>query len=298
MASIAVLPVLIGLAVDYAIQFQARFAEALREGSSAPRAAVEAAARGGPGDRHRAAGDGGRLRRAAALADPDGPLLRAAAGGGRRDRLRARAHRRPRHPFDDRQSPRRRRSGRLGAPAGARLRPRGRDRQRAERARRAGGGAPSPCRSRCPGGCSRRRWCWRWPAGSPARKTELISDIRELVPGDLPELQDVDELEDETGSPGEVNVTVDADDLTDPELIAWMAASSSRVLERHGYSRRVHQLPARTSSSAREPSLPTSSAGRTTPSREPDRADPRPPPRLLLPGGDRPRPGAATAAPP
>ena len=48
MASIAVLPVLIGLSVDYAIQFQARFAEALRGGSSPPRAAVEAAARGGP----------------------------------------------------------------------------------------------------------------------------------------------------------------------------------------------------------------------------------------------------------
>ena len=48
MASIAVLPVLIGLSVDYAIQFQARFAEAVRAGSSPPRAAVEAAARGGP----------------------------------------------------------------------------------------------------------------------------------------------------------------------------------------------------------------------------------------------------------
>src|SRR4051794_9085801 len=48
MASIAVLPVLIGLSVDYAIQFQARFVEAIRDGSSAPRAAVEAAARGGP----------------------------------------------------------------------------------------------------------------------------------------------------------------------------------------------------------------------------------------------------------
>ena len=46
MASIAVLPVLIGLAVDYAIQFQARFVEAVRAGSSPPRAAVEAAARG------------------------------------------------------------------------------------------------------------------------------------------------------------------------------------------------------------------------------------------------------------
>ena len=48
MASIAVLPVLTGLAVDYAIQFQARFRERLEEGSSPARAAVEAAARGGP----------------------------------------------------------------------------------------------------------------------------------------------------------------------------------------------------------------------------------------------------------
>src|SRR5919108_1128806 len=48
MASIAVLPVLIGLSVDYAIQFQARFVEAARAGSSPARAAVEAAARGAP----------------------------------------------------------------------------------------------------------------------------------------------------------------------------------------------------------------------------------------------------------
>ncbi|MGH2955130.1 MAG: MMPL family transporter, partial [Solirubrobacterales bacterium] len=48
MASLAVMPILIGLAVDYAIQFQARFAESRRAGSSPARAAVEAAARGGP----------------------------------------------------------------------------------------------------------------------------------------------------------------------------------------------------------------------------------------------------------
>ena len=48
MASIAVLPILIGLAVDYAIQFQARFVEARSSGSSPARAAVEAGARGGP----------------------------------------------------------------------------------------------------------------------------------------------------------------------------------------------------------------------------------------------------------
>ena len=43
MASIAVLPVLIGLAVDYAIQFQARFDEQ-RSGGAGPRAADERAA--------------------------------------------------------------------------------------------------------------------------------------------------------------------------------------------------------------------------------------------------------------
>ncbi len=48
MAVIAGLPILIGLAVDYAIQIQARFTEARRAGSSPARAAAEAAANGGP----------------------------------------------------------------------------------------------------------------------------------------------------------------------------------------------------------------------------------------------------------
>src|SRR5262245_48365952 len=48
MASVAVLPVLIGLAVDYAIQFQARFQEAQAEGMAPARAATAAAGRGGP----------------------------------------------------------------------------------------------------------------------------------------------------------------------------------------------------------------------------------------------------------
>ena len=48
MASIAVLPILIGLAVDYAIQFQARFNEAPRRGL------VAAASRGRGGGARRA----------------------------------------------------------------------------------------------------------------------------------------------------------------------------------------------------------------------------------------------------
>ncbi|HKP89277.1 MAG TPA: MMPL family transporter, partial [Thermoleophilaceae bacterium] len=48
MASIAALPVLIGLAVDYAIQLQARFDESRREGLGPTAAARAAAVRGGP----------------------------------------------------------------------------------------------------------------------------------------------------------------------------------------------------------------------------------------------------------
>ena len=97
MASLAVLPVLIGLAVDYAIQFQARFARGARaRARRPPRAAVEAAARGGPVIGDRGARHGGRLPRPAALADPDGARLRPAAGRRDRDRVRARAHRRAR----------------------------------------------------------------------------------------------------------------------------------------------------------------------------------------------------------
>ena len=47
MASIAVLPILIGLAVDYAIQFQARYDEAVAGGASGVRRPA-AAGRGGP----------------------------------------------------------------------------------------------------------------------------------------------------------------------------------------------------------------------------------------------------------
>ncbi len=48
-AAVAVLPILVGLAVDYAVQFQARVAEAERRSPGRGRAAVAiAAARGGP----------------------------------------------------------------------------------------------------------------------------------------------------------------------------------------------------------------------------------------------------------
>jgi predicted RND superfamily exporter protein len=70
-----------------------------------------------------------------------------------------------------------------------------------------------------------------WAAGT---QTKLISDIRQLLPADLPELQDVDRLEDVTGQSGDVYVAVKAPDLSDPALVTWMGDFENRVLKRHG----------------------------------------------------------------
>ncbi len=51
-------------------------------------------------------------------------------------------------------------------------------------------------------------------------QSEVVSDVRELVPQDLQALQDVNVLQEETGVSGEIDVTVRADDITDPAVIA------------------------------------------------------------------------------
>jgi hydrophobe/amphiphile efflux-3 (HAE3) family protein len=72
-AQVAVLPVLVGLAVDYAIQFQSRVQEARVDASRSPEAGVEAA--GGPGRSEIEPA----VRRAAAVG---GPTIAAAAAAG------------------------------------------------------------------------------------------------------------------------------------------------------------------------------------------------------------------------
>jgi uncharacterized protein len=68
-------------------------------------------------------------------------------------------------------------------------------------------------------------------------QTEVVSDVRELVPRDLEALRDVNELQEETGVSGEIDVTVRADDLTRPEVVAWMAKFQQETLAAHGYRR-------------------------------------------------------------
>ena len=66
-------------------------------------------------------------------------------------------------------------------------------------------------------------------------QTEVISDVRELVPRDLQALKDVNVLQDATGVSGEIDVTLAGEDLTDPKVIQWMTEFQSGVLQAHGY---------------------------------------------------------------
>jgi hydrophobe/amphiphile efflux-3 (HAE3) family protein len=225
MASIAVLPVLIGLAVDYAIQLQARFDEAVASGARGADAARQAAASGGP------------VVGAACLATAAGflalqlsptPMVRSfgllltagvviafalALTAGMAALALRRAAPEP-----------------GSAPPGPRRLARVR-----ERAGEAARGAlavsiASPGRVLAVG--LALALCG-WVAGT---RTDTVSDIRELVPGDLREVRDLEELQDITGVSGELDVTVTSEDLTDPELIAWMAAFKERVLEYGGFT--------------------------------------------------------------
>jgi hypothetical protein len=66
-------------------------------------------------------------------------------------------------------------------------------------------------------------------------QTEVISDVRELVPRDLQALEDVNVLQDATGVSGEIDVTLSGEDLTEPAVIEWMTGFQRDVLAAHGY---------------------------------------------------------------
>ena len=218
MASIAALPILIGLAVDYAIQFQARFDEEVAAGSGGVEAARAAAAAGGPtiGTACLATGAGFL----ALLLSPT-PMVRsfglllvvgiAIAFG-------------------------------LALTAGfAAL---------SLRSPKGGGGAP---RSRPATSLSSSNACWRSPSTAPREllaaglalavlgwglgtQIESVSDVRELAPQSIREVRDLNRLQEATGVSGELDVRVHAPDLTDPGTLRWMADFKRRVLRSNGFS--------------------------------------------------------------
>ncbi|HEY5942211.1 MAG TPA: MMPL family transporter [Solirubrobacterales bacterium] len=72
-----------------------------------------------------------------------------------------------------------------------------------------------------------------WAAGT---KVETVSDIRELAPQNIKAVEGLNELQETTGVSGELDVSIGAPDLTDPEVIEWMAGFKKRVLEESGFA--------------------------------------------------------------
>ncbi len=228
MATIAVLPILIGLAVDYAIQFQARFDEAVEGGAAGADAARKAAAAGGPtiatACLATAAGflalqlspipmvrDFGLLlvvgiaiafglslttgfaalglRRAGPVVAGDPPSPAVAKASSGRGSLR-------RHPPVERLLALATDRPMVVLAAGAALAVVG------------------------------------WAAGT---QIETTANIRELAPQDLAAVESLNELEETTGVSGQLDVSVKAPDLTDPATIEWMAGFKRRVLRANGF---------------------------------------------------------------
>ncbi len=240
MASIAVLPVLIGLAVDYAIQLQARVQEEARHGDVAiAPAARRAALLGAPAVAVAAAATAAGF---AALALSPVPMVRdfgillvagiaiafgCALFAGTAALVLA-----------DRASAPSRLRGRRAAAAGHVL--------RTARARAAAGPAARRVRHTATTALS-------FAIARPARvlaiavalaaagwaldtQTRVESDIQKLVPQDLPALRDLDALQRSTGVGGEIDVIIEGADLTRPAVLNWMIDYQTGVLERFGYS--------------------------------------------------------------
>jgi hydrophobe/amphiphile efflux-3 (HAE3) family protein len=250
MATIAVLPVLIGLAVDYSIQSQARFDEVLaRDGGPPDAAAPVAAAAGGPtiatAGLATAVGFLTLLLSPVPMVREFGLLLVAGivialvcaftAGLAALSRLDRRA---PRAAGVPPTFPRIRRRMADAAAAGADS-PVGRLLTRRWRVIRLG--AVERSERALSRSVARPRGVLAvglvvavagWAADT---QTEVVSDVRELVPGDLQALRDVETLEQETGVAGEIDVTVTADDITRPEVLSWMSDFQTSTLRTAGY---------------------------------------------------------------
>ena len=72
-----------------------------------------------------------------------------------------------------------------------------------------------------------------WAAGT---QVDTVTDIRELAPQNVKAVEGLNELQDTTGVSGELDVSITAPDLTDPETVEWMAGFKKRVLEANGFS--------------------------------------------------------------
>lgn len=71
-----------------------------------------------------------------------------------------------------------------------------------------------------------------WAAGTQA---DSATEIRQLLPTRTDSVQDLIDFEETTGSSGEVDVIVRADDVTDPRVVKWMTDLRTSILAGAGY---------------------------------------------------------------
>jgi hydrophobe/amphiphile efflux-3 (HAE3) family protein len=66
-------------------------------------------------------------------------------------------------------------------------------------------------------------------------QTAVQSDVTKLVPASMPQLRDLHTLERVTGVSGEIDVVVHARDVATPRTIGWMTSYENRLLTHYGY---------------------------------------------------------------
>jgi hydrophobe/amphiphile efflux-3 (HAE3) family protein len=235
MASIAVLPILIGLAVDYAVQFQSRVGEA-RATQPDVRSAVRAVAQAGV-----------PTLAVAALATATGflilllspvPMVRdfglllvvgiavallcALTAGTAAIMLAARgAH-----------------TGFGAAARGAGDILRSVPRPRRRRAPTPGAARPVPLVHRAlrsPGRVLAIGAALALIGWVVDTQTAVQSDVTKLVPANMPALRDLRDLERVTGVSGEIDVVVRARNVASPQTIGWMISYEQNLFKHYGY---------------------------------------------------------------
>jgi hydrophobe/amphiphile efflux-3 (HAE3) family protein len=224
MASIAVLPILIGLAVDYAIQFQARFDEVQATGASGEAAARTVANLSGPtivtACLATAAGFLVLLLSPTPMVRGFGILLVAGVllafvlvmtAGFAALSLRPAGGWRRRGDHAEEASAT---AGMVG-PAGDRTRP------------LSGLVSFSINRPAVVLSVGILLAAIGWGVGT---QIETVSEVRQLAPHSLAAVKDLNTYEQSTGTTGSLEALVEAPDLTDPATIEWMAGFKRRVL--------------------------------------------------------------------
>jgi hydrophobe/amphiphile efflux-3 (HAE3) family protein len=248
MAAIAVIPILIGLAVDYAIQLQSRVQE---EGPPVAGAVERVAARGAPTIAVAAAATAAGFL---VLVLSPVPMVRGfgillvvgivfalvsalTLGVAAQAWFERRAARRdPQAPAPA--------PARAGAPLAAAWRGAGEivaGSRLAGRltgaARRAGGAALRVAQAR-PGRVLAAAAVLAVAGWALDGQTRVESDLQRLVPQDLRAVADLGDLQRVSGVGGEVNVLVEGRRVTDPKVVAWMTEYQRRILKRLRYDER------------------------------------------------------------